>query len=168
MQFIDSLYAIVGPAMAVGLVILIIFSILSPSKKEPTRTRDRDNNPKYDNTVSNNDQERINEWKRQEELRKQVEEIKRREEQFRQEQERRKREEVNSVKQKNDEIYYSQILGLTGKVSKAEIKKAYRELVAQYHPDKVQHLGSELQALANKKTKEIVNAYDYFKAKYNL
>lgn len=154
MQLLDSIYSIVGPVFVVALLLLIIYSIFNPPKKEPLPRNTVDDSD-FDNITPNTDQDRASEWKQQEELRQQMEE-------------KRKREQANFIKQQNDEIYYSQVLGLKGKVSKSEIKKAYRELVAQYHPDKVQHLGSELQALANKKTKEIINAYEYFKAKYNL
>jgi len=74
MQFINSFYTIVGPAMAVCLVILIIYSVLNPSKKKPAQTRNIDNNSDFNNALPNNDQERINEWKRQEELHKQADE----------------------------------------------------------------------------------------------
>jgi len=34
------------------------------------------------------------------------------------------------------------------------VRTSYRRLIAQYHPDKVQHLGQELQKVAVQKTKE--------------
>jgi DnaJ like chaperone protein len=40
-----------------------------------------------------------------------------------------------------------------------EIKAAYRREIAQYHPDKVAQLGSELRELANEKSKQINEAY---------
>jgi uncharacterized membrane protein YkvA (DUF1232 family) len=58
-----------------------------------------------------------------------------------------------------DEDPYS-ILGVKRGASKEEIKAAYRKLVAQYHPDKVQHLGKEFQELAHKKFVAIQRAYD--------
>jgi DnaJ-class molecular chaperone len=45
--------------------------------------------------------------------------------------------------------------------SEDEIKTAYRRLAAQYHPDKVQHLGEEIQKLAELRFKEIQRAYDF-------
>jgi DnaJ like chaperone protein len=54
-------------------------------------------------------------------------------------------------------------LGLEKGASKEEIKKAYRTLSMQYHPDKVRHLGDEFRAVAENKMKEINAAYDYFK-----
>jgi DnaJ like chaperone protein len=44
--------------------------------------------------------------------------------------------------------------------SREEIKSAYRRLAAQYHPDKVQHLGREIRELAETRFKEIQQAYD--------
>ncbi|MCD6137377.1 MAG: DnaJ domain-containing protein [Deltaproteobacteria bacterium] len=58
-----------------------------------------------------------------------------------------------------DEDPYS-ILGLQPGASKKEIKQAYKRLVAKYHPDKVQHLGSEFQDLAHKKFVAIQKAYE--------
>jgi DnaJ-domain-containing protein 1 len=52
------------------------------------------------------------------------------------------------------------ILDVHHGASKREIKAAYRSLAAQYHPDKVQHLGKEFQELAHKKFVAIQQAYD--------
>jgi hypothetical protein len=64
--------------------------------------------------------------------------------------------------------YYGSILGLKGKITKEDISKTYKQLVALYHPDKVAHLAPEIQEFAERKTKEINVAYQYFKDKYNL
>ncbi len=52
------------------------------------------------------------------------------------------------------------ILGIQHSASEQEIKSAYKRLAAQYHPDKVQHLGKEFQELAHKKFVAIQKAYD--------
>ena len=52
------------------------------------------------------------------------------------------------------------VLEIDRGASKEEIKSAYRRLAAQYHPDKVQHLGKEFQELAERRFKEIQQAYD--------
>jgi hypothetical protein len=52
------------------------------------------------------------------------------------------------------------ILGIEKGVSKEEIKRAYRQLASQYHPDKVTHLGAEFRDLAEKRFKEIHEAYE--------
>lgn len=52
------------------------------------------------------------------------------------------------------------ILGIEEGASQPEIRRAYRELAAKYHPDKVGHLGREFQQLAEKKFREIQAAYE--------
>ncbi|MFH1726144.1 MAG: DnaJ domain-containing protein [Elusimicrobiota bacterium] len=53
-----------------------------------------------------------------------------------------------------------ELLGLRPGAGLDEIKQAYRREIAKYHPDKVQHLGAELKALAERKTKAIQQAYE--------
>tara|TARA_B100000427_G_scaffold329735_1_gene347393 strand:- start:1515 stop:2063 length:549 start_codon:yes stop_codon:yes gene_type:complete len=60
---------------------------------------------------------------------------------------------------KNTESNYD-ILGIKPTASIDEIKKAYKTLCKQYHPDKVQHLGDEFKNFADEKIKEINKAYD--------
>ena len=57
------------------------------------------------------------------------------------------------------------ILGISKNDSKAEIKKAYRRLMSQHHPDKLvaKGLPDEMIALATEKTQEIRKAYDLIK-----
>ena len=64
--------------------------------------------------------------------------------------------------------YYGNLMGLTGTMTKQQIRLKYLGLVSQYHPDKVQHLGPELRELAETKTKEINAAYDWLKLKYHI
>ncbi|MDH5542606.1 MAG: DnaJ domain-containing protein [Nitrospinota bacterium] len=51
------------------------------------------------------------------------------------------------------------VLGLTSDASNEEIKKAYKQMASQYHPDKVAHLGKELVEFATVKFGEINKAY---------
>jgi hypothetical protein len=51
------------------------------------------------------------------------------------------------------------VLGIPRTATPEETKTAYLSLVQQYHPDKVAHLGAELQTLAAEKTKAITQAY---------
>ena len=53
-----------------------------------------------------------------------------------------------------------QILHVQQSATLTEIKQAYRAQAARYHPDKVTHLGEELQLLAKEKFHEIQWAYD--------
>lgn len=64
--------------------------------------------------------------------------------------------------------YFGDILKLKGKVTKTMIRQKYIELIAQYHPDKVDGLGPELKELANRKTQEINTAYQWMKTKYEI
>jgi DnaJ like chaperone protein len=57
------------------------------------------------------------------------------------------------------------VLGVDKSASQEDIKKAYRQLVNKYHPDKVAHLGDEFQKLADKRFKEIQEAYQILKPK---
>ena len=49
--------------------------------------------------------------------------------------------------------------GLDEGATYEQVRSAYRELVKGYHPDRVAHLGPDLQRLAEAKTKEINSAY---------
>lgn len=51
------------------------------------------------------------------------------------------------------------VLGIAPGASETEIKRAYRQLARQYHPDMVMHLGEEFRLLAEKRFKEIQEAY---------
>ena len=51
------------------------------------------------------------------------------------------------------------ILEIDSSVTNDEIKKAYRKMAKKYHPDKVTHLGKELQELAEEKFKAVNKAY---------
>jgi DnaJ like chaperone protein len=53
-----------------------------------------------------------------------------------------------------------QVLGIERGASPETIKQAYRELAGKYHPDKVEYLGDEFKALAEKRFKEIQKAYE--------
>lgn len=56
-------------------------------------------------------------------------------------------------------------LGLTSEASDAEIKRAYRKLVSQYHPDKLVSRGlpEEMMEVAKNRVREINTAYDRIK-----
>jgi DnaJ like chaperone protein len=55
------------------------------------------------------------------------------------------------------------ILGIEKGAPQETIKQAYRELAGKYHPDKVEYLGDEFKALAEKRFKEIQQAYEELK-----
>jgi DnaJ-domain-containing protein 1 len=64
-----------------------------------------------------------------------------------------------SAEEKRARAY--QTLGLCHGCSGEEIKRAYRTLAKQYHPDMVRHLGASLQKSATERFHEIRNAYEY-------
>jgi curved DNA-binding protein CbpA len=54
---------------------------------------------------------------------------------------------------------YYELLELPATASSDEIKRAFRHQIARYHPDKVQHLGKEFQAMAADRAAELTEAY---------
>lgn len=52
------------------------------------------------------------------------------------------------------------VFGIASTATDDEVRKAYRKLVLQYHPDKVAHLGEEAKANATRKLQEINKARD--------
>lgn len=55
------------------------------------------------------------------------------------------------------------ILGVSSDASDEQVRSAYRTLIQKYHPDKVANLGNEFQVMAEKRSREINEAY----AEYN-
>jgi DnaJ like chaperone protein len=77
------------------------------------------------------------------------------------------------VKSKSKSTKYSQeiidalsTLGLKTTASFADIKKAYRELAKEYHPDKLAGMSQGIQDLAKEKFQQIQNAYEYLNKHY--
>jgi DnaJ like chaperone protein len=60
------------------------------------------------------------------------------------------------------------ILEIDRSASKQEVKKAYRKMANKYHPDKVSHLGKEMQDLAEEKFKAVNDAYQQIKKTQDL
>jgi DnaJ like chaperone protein len=61
-------------------------------------------------------------------------------------------------------------LGVSKDSSDAEIKRAYRKLMSQYHPDKLigQGMPEDMIAMATEQAKDIQLAYDLIKKQRNL
>lgn len=55
------------------------------------------------------------------------------------------------------------ILEITPSATNDEVKKAYRKMATKYHPDKVAHLGEEVQKAAKEKFQELNSAYENIK-----
>jgi len=54
---------------------------------------------------------------------------------------------------------YYQLLEIAPTSSADEVKRAFRQQIARYHPDKVQHLGREFQEMAADRAAELTEAY---------
>ena len=52
-----------------------------------------------------------------------------------------------------------EVLGVSASASSETIRSAYRARMKEYHPDKVAHLGEELQKLAHEKSQQFQRAY---------
>jgi len=82
-------------------------------------------------------------------------------EQARREEWQRQRRSSNEQRQesKPSPAPWHKVLGVPPDATADEIKKAYLQLIKQYHPDMVFSLGDELKDLATRKTAEINSAY---------
>jgi len=67
---------------------------------------------------------------------------------------------------KSDSAY--KILEITPDATDEEVKKAYRKMALKYHPDKVTHLGDDIQKTAKEKFQELNNAYEEIKKQRGL
>ena len=68
----------------------------------------------------------------------------------------------------SDDIKYAKVLGLEQPFESKDIKTTYRKIIAQYHPDRVIAMGPEIQDVAEKKAKEINEAYEHLRKSLNL
>ncbi len=55
------------------------------------------------------------------------------------------------------------VLEITPDASDDELKKAYRRMALKYHPDRLAHLGDDVQKAANSKFQELSAAYEQIK-----
>lgn len=62
-----------------------------------------------------------------------------------------------------DTASHYDVLNIKKSASDAEVKKAYRKLAVEYHPDKVSNLGEEYQKAAKEKFQKVQEAYEQIK-----
>jgi DnaJ like chaperone protein len=60
------------------------------------------------------------------------------------------------------------ILEISPEATDEEVKKAFRKMALKYHPDRVTHLGEDIQRAAHVKFQELNNAYNEIKKQRNL
>ncbi len=68
---------------------------------------------------------------------------------------------LNMFVKSTDSSY--KILGISKDASDDEVKKAYRKLAVEYHPDKVSYLGDDFKKVAQEKFQKINEAYENIK-----
>tara|TARA_X000001036_G_scaffold404875_1_gene412460 strand:+ start:307 stop:1041 length:735 start_codon:yes stop_codon:yes gene_type:complete len=68
----------------------------------------------------------------------------------------------------NDREAPYRILEVSQNASDNEIKRSYRKMATKYHPDKVSHLGEEMQKLAKEKFQAVNDAYQQIKKERNI
>jgi len=75
------------------------------------------------------------------------------------------REDIGAIKAMfvKDATSAYKILELEPTATDDEVKKAYRKMAVKFHPDKVAHLGEDLQAQAKEKFQKVQKAYEDIK-----
>lgn len=76
------------------------------------------------------------------------------------EQQRQRQAEAEPQRQSQAPSIWHEVLQVSPTADIEAIRRAYKGLMSQYHPDKVASLGPELRELCERKTKEINAAYD--------
>ena len=76
-------------------------------------------------------------------------------------------ESIKAMFAKDDKAPF-RVLEIPPDASDQEIKRAYRKMANKYHPDKVSHLGKEMQTSAEEKFKAVNNAYQQLKKDRNI
>jgi DnaJ like chaperone protein len=76
-------------------------------------------------------------------------------------------ESIQAMFVKNSESAYK-ILEITAQATDEEVRKAYKRMAVKHHPDKVHHLGEDVQKAASEKFKEVNAAYEQIKKERGL
>lgn len=71
---------------------------------------------------------------------------------------------VEQPRQLSDEDHkFAQVLGVHPQASADELEQAYQASLAKNHPNNVAHLDMEFRQVAERRTREIEEAYEYLK-----
>ncbi len=76
-------------------------------------------------------------------------------------------ESIKAMFSKDEKAIYK-ILEVSPSATNDDIKRSYRKMANKYHPDKVAHLGKEMQNLAEEKFKAVNDAYQQLKKDRNI
>lgn len=156
----------VAAAFVVGYA--VVSFVVGKLRNSQTDDRANSRNTEHNDSWETHRRQQEEYHREKERVRRETEEQRKREEQkqrVEEEEARRRASSGWSSSAKND-AYYGRILGLHGRVTWPDVRARYRELVVQYHPDKVNHLGPKLRAVAEQEMKEINEAFDHFKRRY--
>ena len=64
------------------------------------------------------------------------------------------------------EAPWHEVMGVSEWATEEQVTAAYRDRVGQYHPDKVATMGPEIRVLAERKTRELNDAYRQFRRRH--
>ncbi|MBI88761.1 MAG: molecular chaperone DjlA [Candidatus Marinimicrobia bacterium] len=76
-------------------------------------------------------------------------------------------ESIKAIFAKDHNAAY-RVLEISKSASNDEVKRAFRKMANKYHPDKVSHLGKEVQSVAEEKFKAVNNAYQSIKKERSI
>ena len=77
-------------------------------------------------------------------------------------------ESIHAMFEKTTDNSLYTILEITPDATDEELKKAYRKMAVKYHPDKVSHLGMDLQNAAKEKFQKLNSAYEEIKKRRGI
>lgn len=60
------------------------------------------------------------------------------------------------------------VLGIASSAADDELEQAYRRLMSEYHPDRVANAAAEIREIADRRAREINQAYDHIKRQRGL
>lgn len=82
------------------------------------------------------------------------------------EQARKAVEDLQATISENHDAHYD-VLGVSNDCTGEQLKAAYRDKVAQWHPDRLEQMAPELRAFATERLAQINNAYEQLKTSYS-